>query len=90
MRDESEHGRERRERREAQVRKVRTCRFCDTKEIYIDYKDEKKLHRFITEQGKIIPKRITGTCAKHQRQLVLAIKRARHLALLPFVSDAIK
>ncbi|MGA9408055.1 MAG: 30S ribosomal protein S18, partial [Bacteroidota bacterium] len=50
----------------------------------------KKLYRFITEQGKIIPKRITGSCAKHQRQLVKAIKRARHLALLPFVSDAIK
>ncbi len=46
--------------------------------------------RFVTEQGKIIPKRITGTCAKHQRQLVKAIKRARHLALLPFVSDSIR
>ncbi len=88
--DDSERGRERRERRENQVKKVRTCRFCDAKEVYIDYKDEKKLHRFTTEQGKIIPKRITGTCAKHQRQLVTAIKRARHLALLPFVSDAIK
>jgi small subunit ribosomal protein S18 len=73
-----------------QVRKKRNCRFCENKEIYIDYKDEKKLHRFVTEQGKIIPKRITGTCAKHQRQLVQAIKRARHLALLPFVSDTIR
>jgi small subunit ribosomal protein S18 len=71
-------------------RKKRTCRFCDAKELYIDYKDEKKLQRFTSEQGKIIPKRITGTCAKHQRQLVTAIKRARHLALLPFVSDAIR
>ena len=78
------------DRRENAIRKKRTCRFCDSKEIYIDYKDEKKLYRFITEQGKIIPKRITGSCAKHQRQLVKAIKRARHLALLPFVSDAIK
>ena len=84
-------GDDRREKRETNaIRKKRTCRFCDSKEIYIDYKDEKKLYRFITEQGKIIPKRITGSCAKHQRQLVKAIKRARHLALLPFVSDAIK
>jgi small subunit ribosomal protein S18 len=80
----------RRERDNKAPRKKRTCRFCDAKEIYIDYKDEKKLQRFVSEQGKIIPKRITGTCAKHQRQLVCAIKRARHLALLPFVSDAIR
>ena len=73
-----------------QIRKKRNCRFCENKDTYIDYKDEKKLHRFVTEQGKIIPKRITGTCAKHQRQLVQAIKRARHLALLPFVSDTIR
>jgi small subunit ribosomal protein S18 len=58
--------------------------------VYIDYKDDKRLSRFVTEQGKIIPKRITGTCAKHQRQLVKAIKRARHLAMLPFVSDSIR
>lgn len=73
-----------------QIKKRRTCRFCDNNEIYIDYKDEKRLVRFISEQGKIIPKRITGTCALHQRQLVQAIKRARHLAMLPFVSDAIR
>jgi small subunit ribosomal protein S18 len=73
-----------------QIRKKRTCRFCDNKEDYIDYKAEKKLQRFVSEQGRIIPKRITGTCAKHQRMLVTAIKRARHLALLPFVSDAVK
>jgi len=73
-----------------QIRKKRTCRFCDNKEDYIDYKAEKKLQRFVSEQGRIIPKRITGTCAKHQRMLVIAIKRARHLALLPFVSEAVK
>ncbi|MFH0988874.1 MAG: 30S ribosomal protein S18 [bacterium] len=73
-----------------QIKKKRTCRFCDNKEDYIDYKSEKKLQRFVSEQGRIIPKRITGTCAKHQRMLVTAIKRARHLALLPFVSDAVK
>jgi small subunit ribosomal protein S18 len=76
--------------RTSQPRKKRTCRFCDSKEIYIDYKNEKRLQRFLSEQGRIIPKRITGTCSKHQRQLVRAIKRARHLALLPFVADAVK
>lgn len=73
-----------------QQRKKRTCRFCDNKEFYVDYKNEKKLQRFVSEQGRIIPKRITGTCAKHQRMLVIAIKRARHMALLPFVADAVK
>ena len=73
-----------------QIKKRRTCRFCDNKDIYIDYKDEKRLIRFVSEQGKIIPNRITGTCAKHQRQLVQAIKRARHLALIPFVSETIR
>jgi small subunit ribosomal protein S18 len=77
-------------KQEQQIKKRRTCRFCENDEIYIDYKDEKRLIRFVSEQGKIIPKRITGTCAKHQRQLVQAIKRARHLALLPFVSDTIR
>ena len=73
-----------------QIKKRRTCRFCESKDIYIDYKDEKRLSRFVSEQGKIIPKRITGTCARHQRQLVQAIKRARHLAMLPFVSETIR
>lgn len=88
--DERPQRRQRRERDSQIPRKKRSCRFCAAKEEYIDYKDEKRLQRFIAEQGKIIPKRITGTCAKHQRQLVHAIKRARHLALLPFVSDAIR
>jgi len=77
-------------KQDQQARKRRICRFCSSKEIYIDYKDEKKLGRFISEQGKIIPKRITGTCAKHQRQLARAIKRARYLALLPFVSETVR
>ena len=77
-------------KQEQKIQKRRTCRFCDNKEIYIDYKDEKRLSRFISEQGKIIPKRITGTCAGHQRQLVQAVKRARHLALIPFVSETIR
>ena len=70
-------------------RKKRNCRFCESKDVYIDYKNEKRLIRCVSEQGKIIPRRITGTCARHQRQLVVAIKRARHLALLPFVNDAV-
>lgn len=73
-----------------QARKKRVCRFCENKDLYIDYKNDKRLQRFISEQGRIIPKRITGTCSRHQRMLVQAIKRARHLALLPFVSEAVK
>jgi len=82
--------RENQEKKEMQQKKKRNCRFTEAGTIWIDYKDEKLLRKFISEQGKIIPKRITGTSAKYQRQLVTAIKRARHLALLPYVSDAIK
>lgn len=62
----------------------RVCRFCTDKELIISYKDAKVLRGFVTERGKIIPKRIFGTCASHQRQVTEAIKRARHLALLPY------
>lgn len=62
----------------------RVCRFCTDKELVIDYKDVKTLRNFVTERGKIIPRRIYGTCAKHQRQLTEAVKRARQLALLPY------
>jgi small subunit ribosomal protein S18 len=72
-----------RKRRIYHRRKV--CRFCADSSIAIDYKDAKTLRYFITERGKIIPRRITGTCATHQRSLTLAIKRARTIALLPFV-----
>jgi small subunit ribosomal protein S18 len=72
------------------ARKKRKCRFTEARAIYIDYKDEKVLQKFVNEQGKIIPRRITGTSARFQRQLTLAIKRARHLALLPYVSDTIR
>ena len=61
--------------------------FCVDKIGTIDYKDVAKLRRFISERGKILPRRVTGTCARHQRDLTVAIKRARHLALLPFSSD---
>ena len=63
----------------------KVCRFCADTSLEIDYKDWKSLKYFITERGKIIPRRISGTCAKHQRALTLAIKRARTIALLPYV-----
>ena len=66
--------------------KKKVCKFCNQK-MRIDYKDADVLRRFITERGKILPRRITGTCAKHQRLVALTIKRARVLALLPFVAD---
>lgn len=65
----------------------RVCRFCTDKEIVIDYKDSKNLRNFVTERGKIIPRRIYGTCAKHQRELTEAVKRARQLALLPYMGN---
>ena len=63
------------------------CRFCSDKIEEIDYKDIKRLRNLITERGKIIPRRISGNCAKHQRQLGTAIKRARNIALMPFTSE---
>ena len=69
-------------------RKKKVCAFCvDTANSTIDYKDVNKLKRYISERGKILPRRITGTCAKHQRTLTVAIKRARHIALLPYTLD---
>lgn len=70
-------------------KKKRICRFCESGTNYIDYKDEKRLSRFTTEAGKIIPRRISGTCAAHQRQLVRAIKKARQLALIPYISERV-
>ena len=65
----------------------KVCQFCVEKMDHIDYKQVDLLRRYITDDGKIRPRRQTGTCAKHQRQLARAIKRARHLALLPFVGE---
>ena len=75
----------RRPRGRKQRRKV--CTFCVDKVEHIDYKDVAKLRRFITERGKILPRRISGNCAKHQRQVTVAIKRARNIALLPFTAE---
>ena len=65
----------------------KVCQFCVDKVQHIDYKDVARLRRFTSERGKILPRRMTGTCAKHQRQLSVAIKRARTIALMPYVSD---
>ncbi|MCH4039320.1 MAG: 30S ribosomal protein S18 [Eubacteriales bacterium] len=67
-------------------RRKKVCVFCG-KDNEISYKDVNKLKRYISERGKILPRRITGNCAKHQRELTTAIKRARHLAILPYVQD---
>jgi len=72
------------------IPKRKVCFFCRDKVVYIDYKDAAKLRPYITDRGKISPRRKTGTCAKHQRALTNAIKRARHLALLPFVASHIQ
>ncbi len=77
------------EGREGRIRRPRrkACNFCIDKVDEIDYKDLAKLRKFISERGKILPRRISGNCAKHQRKLTIAIKRARHIALLPYTSD---
>lgn len=68
-------------------KRKKVCAFCADKVDYIDYKEAGKLRKYISERGKILPRRISGTCAKHQRELNTAIKRARQAALLPYVSD---
>ena len=68
-------------------RRRKVCKFCADKINYVDYKDVKLLQGFVPERAKILPRRISGTCARHQRLLQQAIKRARHIALLPFVTD---
>ncbi|HIX65323.1 MAG TPA: 30S ribosomal protein S18 [Candidatus Anaerotruncus excrementipullorum] len=65
----------------------KVCSFCVDRQGEIDYKDVPRLRRYLSERAKIVPRRVTGTCARHQRQLTVAIKRARHLALLPYTSD---
>ena len=79
--------REKREPLKKRIFKKRPCRFCIDKIESIDYLDYQKFQKLLTERGKIIPSRISGTCAKHQRQLARAIKKARILSLLPFVAE---
>ena len=77
---------ERDNRRNRKGRK-KVCAFCVDKIEAIDYKDISRLRRFVSERAKILPRRVTGTCARHQRELTVAIKRARYLSLLPYTSD---
>ena len=81
--------RERTERNDRRNRKSRkkVCAFCMDKIKNIDYKDVPRLKRYLSDRAKIIPRRVTGTCARHQRQLTVAVKRARHLAFLPYVGE---
>ncbi|MDR2771587.1 MAG: 30S ribosomal protein S18 [Clostridiales Family XIII bacterium] len=69
------------------MRRKKVCQFCADKTENIDYKDVEKLKKYITDRGKILPKRVTGTCAIHQREVTKAIKRARIVALLPYTAD---
>jgi small subunit ribosomal protein S18 len=66
-------------------RHTKSCPFCESRVHFIDYKDDRALGRFITDHGKILPSRLSGVCARHQRQLAACIKRARYLALLPYI-----
>lgn len=84
---QSRDSRTRKPTRGKYIPKRKICLFCRDKVVYIDYKDPAKLRPYITDRGKISPRRKSGTCAKHQRALATAIKRARHLALLPFVGS---
>jgi small subunit ribosomal protein S18 len=68
----------------------KVCAFCVERIQYIDYKEVSRLRRFLSERGKILPRRITGTCAKHQRPLTDALKRARAIALLPYTTDTVR
>ncbi|MCL2285251.1 MAG: 30S ribosomal protein S18 [Firmicutes bacterium] len=68
-------------------RKKRVCLFCADKVAYIDYKDVARLRKYVTERGKIVPRRASGNCAKHQRTMTQNVKRARHMALMPYTAD---
>lgn len=78
---------QRRPRKRMLFRRQKYCKFCEAKATAIDYKDLRTLQNYIPERGKILPRRVSGTCAKHQRMLSTAIKRARYLALLPYTAD---
>ncbi|UCF78945.1 MAG: 30S ribosomal protein S18 [Candidatus Eiseniibacteriota bacterium] len=73
--------------KEARTPRRKVCKLCLDKVKYIDYKDERRLSRFVTDRGKIVPRRVSGACARHQTQIATAIKRARLLAILPFSSE---
>ncbi len=87
----AEQTREPREQRERapfrNKRRKKVCAFCADKVDFIDYKDTNRIRKNLSERAKILPRRVTGTCARHQRQLTIAVKRARHLALIPYITD---
>jgi len=85
--DRNERPEGQRQFRQNNRRKKKVCQFCQDKIEHIDYKDVARLRKLTTERAKILPRRISGTCAKHQRQLTVAIKRARFMALMPYISD---
>lgn len=87
MAEDRQRGPVRRNNNRMRRPRRKVCMFCKDKVEFIDYKDVNKLKKYITESGKISPKRATGTCARHQRELAIAIKRARTVALLPYTSD---
>jgi len=78
---------EKREKRDKRPMRKKKCKFCLDRVTFLDYKEERRLRRFMTDRGKIAPRRITGTCAKHQRMLAMAVKRARLIALVPYVRE---
>ncbi len=80
-------NRQERDNRRGRKSRKKVCSFCIDRADYIDYKDLSKIRRYVSERAKILPRRVTGTCAQHQRELTVAIKRARHIALLPYTSD---
>ncbi len=90
-RNEVRENREPREQRERapfrNKRRKKVCAFCADKVDFIDYKDTNRIRKNLSERAKILPRRVTGTCARHQRQLTIAVKRARHLALIPYITD---
>ena len=85
--DRNERPEGQRQFRQNNRRKKKVCQFCQDKIEHIDYKDTARLRKLTTERAKILPRRISGTCAKHQRQLTVAIKRARFMALMPYIDD---
>lgn len=91
--EDKEQNREPREQRDAakaafrNKRRKKVCAFCADKVDFIDYKDTNRIRKNLSERAKILPRRVTGTCARHQRQLTIAVKRARHLALIPYITD---
>jgi len=86
MSDKSDRS-DRPDRRGGRKGRKKVCAFCVERVFSIDYKDIPRLRKYISERAKIIPRRVTGTCARHQREMTIAVKRARHVALLPYISD---